>query len=107
MPAARAGHKDLRTASFFDCSSVVSAFLVFHQLRRVNTWEEAVASFTEYDYRSNVDRQAPRPLQLLALPRDELTGCRVVNQQAALLFPDVVLPSEYKEGRRQPPPGKA
>ena len=106
VPDDQTGNKDLRTASFYDCPSVVSSLVVFMQLRRTATWKEALNSFVEYG-QSAMTRELPRPLHLLAVPEDEVGLCRVVQQRAGLLFPDVVLPSEYYQLRRKPPPGKA
>lgn len=107
LPETQAGNKDLCTASFFDCPSVVSAFVVFCQLRRAATWEEALDSFIEYGYKSAMTPGSSHPLQLLALPSEEVLRCRVVQQRAGLLLPDVVLPKEYGQALRKPPPGKS
>jgi hypothetical protein len=107
LPPASTGNKDFRSASFYDCTSVISAWAVFHQLRKVATWREAVTTFTDYGYAFTVKQTRPRPLHLLALPQDAYRTCRVVQQRAGLLFPDVVLPQEYNLGQIKPPAGKA
>jgi hypothetical protein len=102
------GNGDYSTANFFDCVAVISALRTFFQLRRCSSWEQAAQSFSDYFYRmGNRDQEAPRPLHLLGLPESDLLTCRVVQQQAALLLPDMVLSKEWKLTQKQPPPGKA
>ena len=108
---ASAGNRDYSTASFFDCSSLISAINTFYQLRRCSSWNEAVATFRDYFHQlaatRGLDPELPRPLGLLGVPADDLIRCRIVQQQAALLLPDVVLPQTWKLTTKQPPPGKA
>ena len=106
-PDASPDQMDIRKANFFDCPSVVSAWVIFNQLRSVNSWEESVSSFITYQSKLPFIENGLRPLNLLALPKKELASCRVVQQYASLLLPDMVLPTYYKEGNIKPPIGKA
>jgi FRG domain len=108
VPDELPGNRNYTTANFFDCVPVISALRTFFQLRRCSSWDQAAQSFSDYfNHMAHRDQEAPRPLHLLGLPESDLLTCRVVQQQAALLLPDMVLPQEWKLTAKQPPPGKA
>jgi hypothetical protein len=108
VPDELPGNRDYSTANFFDCVPIISALHIFIQLRRCLDLEQAAQSFSDYFYHmANRDPDAPRPLHLLGLPETGLLTCRVVQQQAALLLPDMVLSQEWKKTAKQPPLGKA
>jgi hypothetical protein len=108
VPNELPGNPDYSIANFFDCVPIISALRTFALLRRCSSWEQAAESFSTYFYHmANRDPDGPRPLHLLGLPEDDLLTCRVVQQQAALLLPDMVLSQEWKMTAKQPPLGKA
>jgi len=107
VPADEYLNYDIRPANFFSCPTVLSAYVTFHQLKRVASWQDAMAAFHEYGFQMTFNPGPMRPLQLLALPTSEIPTCRVMQQQAALLLPDLVLPQSYNQTEIKPPPGKA
>src|SRR5262249_45824237 len=108
VPNELQGNRDYSTANFFDCIPIISALRTFAQLPRYPSWDQAAQSFQAYSYDLvNRHPDTPRPLHLLGVPEGDLLTCRVVQQQAALLLPDMVLSQEWKKTVKEPPLGKA
>lgn len=66
-----------------------------------------MAAFLEFGFQIAVKNASPKPLGILGMPISDLETCRVVQQRAALLLPDVILSKQHKESVKQPPQGKA
>ena len=110
VPEKQQGNGDFRTASFYDCRSVISAAVTFRRLRRCPDWDAALATFLDYERHwmpRTGGNATPYPLERLGLPENDLARCRVIQQLAALVLPDIVLSRDYGQLTRQPPFGKA
>lgn len=107
VPDPQPGNRDFGTANFYDCPSIISALVNFYRLRHYANWEQSMAAFLEFGFQIAVKNASPKPLGILGMPISDLETCRVVQQRAALLLPDVILSKQHKESVKQPPQGKA
>lgn len=95
----------LNKYNYFNCPPLIPVKELLSLFGRCNTVEECEQSIEEYKAAINWDLmffdlteiQGRRPFELIKLPQDLVQNCRVAQQQASLLVPDIVDSADFLE----------
>ncbi len=110
VPLEKLSLQDIKKLDFYTCPTYLSALDILKLFGYCNSWDEALESFlnyvVEYGTLLNNSSSASRPIDILKLPAKDILGCRVIQQKAGLLFPDMLLSNIYTNFVKAPPSHK-